>query len=132
MFSPYTNIETNLLFFDRTQPTVDIWFYEQLHPEGVKNYTKTRPMQFEEFQPILDWWDIRVENELAWKVRAADIIQKNGNGDVVSVNLDIKNPSRKDDLEHLPPIELAESILAKEKQIAAIMDEIKSLLVKGG
>ncbi len=132
VFSPYTNIETNLLFFDRTQPTVDIWFYEQLHPEGVKNYTKTRPMQFEEFQPILDWWDNRVENERAWKVRAADVIQTNGSGDVASVNLDIKNPSRKEDLEHLPPTELAESILVKEKQIAVIMDEIKSLLVKSG
>jgi len=88
-------------------------------------------MQFEEFQPILDWWDApqRVENERAWKVRTADVIQTNGGGDVVSVNLDIKNPSRADDLVHLPPAELAESILAKENQIAAIMDEIKKLLM---
>ena len=142
VFAPYTSIPTNLLFFDRPElgrsgsrsaPTTDvIWFYEHVLPEGVKNYTKTRPMQYEEFQPILDWWDERVENERAWKVRAADVIQTNGGGDVVSVNLDIKNPSRKEDLEHLPPAELAESILAKEKQIAAIMDEIKSLLAKGG
>jgi type I restriction enzyme M protein len=134
VFAPYTSIPTNLLFFDHSQPTVDIWFYEHVLPEGVKNYTKTRPMQFEEFQPILDWWDApqRVENERAWKVRAAEIIQTNGGGDVVSVNLDIKNPSRKEDLEHLPPTELAESILVKEKQIAAIMDEIKSLLAMGG
>jgi hypothetical protein len=47
---------------------------------------------------------------------------------VVSVNLDIKNPSRAADLVHLPPAELAESILAKEKLIAAIMEEIKGLL----
>jgi len=131
VFAPYTSIPTNLIFFDRSQPTTDIWFYEHVLPEGVKNYTKTRPMQFEEFQPILDWWDARVENERAWKVRAADVIQTNGGGDVVSVNLDIKNPSRKEDLEHLPPAELAESILAKEKQIAAIMEEIKGLLEKG-
>jgi len=132
VFAPYTSIPTNLLFFDRSQPTTDIWFYEHILPEGVKNYTKTRPMQFEEFQPILDWWDARVENERAWKVSAADVIQTNGGGDVVSVNLDIKNPSRKEDLEHLPPAELAESILDKEKQIGAIMEEIKSLLAKGG
>jgi type I restriction enzyme M protein len=167
VFAPYTSIPTNLLFFDRTPAmagfdtaaevelakpvsrpaaystsgsnlaTVDIWFYEHVLPEGVKNYTKTRPMQFEEFQPILDWWDNRDDPSTAaqgraWKVRAADVIVTNGGGDVVSVNLDIKNPSRKEDLEHLPPAELAESILAKEKQIAAIMDEIKSLLAKGG
>ena len=130
VFAPYTSIPTNLLFFDRTQPTTDIWFYEHILPEGVKNYTKTCPMQYEEFQPILDWWDNRIENERAWKVRAADVIQTNGGGDVVSVNLDIKNPNRKEDLEHLPPAELAESILAKEQQIAIIMEEIKDLLAK--
>ena len=136
VFAPYTSIPTNLLFFDRPRTggqlpaTTDIGFYEHILPEGVKNYTKTRPLQFEEFQPILDWWDApqRVENERAWKVRAADVVQTNGSGDVVSVNLDIKNPSRKEDLEHLPPAELAESILVKEKQIAAILEEIKSLL----
>jgi type I restriction enzyme M protein len=136
VFAPYTSIPTNLLFFDRPRTggllpaTTEIWFYEHILPEGVKNYTKTRPMQFEELQPIIDWWEDREENEHAWKVRAADLIQTNGGGDVVSVNLDLKNPSRKDDLVHLPPAELAESILAKEKQIAAIMDEIKSLLAK--
>jgi type I restriction enzyme M protein len=144
VFAPYTSIPTNLLFFDRpgtgdacVAPTDVIWFYEHVLPEGVKNYTKTRPMQYEEFQPLLDWWDNRVENERAWKVRAADLIQTNGTlkgifdgRDVVSVNLDIKNPSRKEDLEHLPPAELAESILVKEKKIAAIMEEIKGLLAK--
>lgn len=158
VFAPYTSIPTNLLFFDRSPATAgfdtaagldtpfatnasinsahraqgystsEIWYYEHVLPEGVKNYTKTRPMQFEEFQPILDWWDNRIENERAWRVRAADVIVTNGGGDVVSVNLDIKNPNRKEDLEHLPPNELAESILAKEKQIAAIMEEIKGLL----
>jgi len=62
--------------------------------------------------------------------RRFDSNEWNGGGDVVSVNLDIKNPSRKEDLEHLPPAELAESILAKEQQIAAIMAEIKGLLAK--
>jgi len=137
VFAPYTSIPTNLLFFDRPSTslrsaqdaaTVDIWFYEHILPEGVKNYTKTRPMQFEEFQPILDWWDNRVENERAWKVRAADVIQTNGGGDVVSVNLDIKNPSRKEELEHLPPAELAESIFAKEEQILKLIQEVRIML----
>lgn len=130
VFAPYASIPTNILFFDRSQPTTDIWYYELPLPEGRKNYTKTQPIQYEEFSPLMEWWDNRVENEQAWKVRAADVIQTNGGGDVVSVNLDIKNPSRKEDLEHLPPAELAESILAKEKQITAIMEEIKGLLAK--
>ena len=57
VFAPYTSIPTNLLFFERTGPTQQIWFYEQPMREGLKNYTKTRPMQFDEFQELRDWWD---------------------------------------------------------------------------
>jgi type I restriction enzyme M protein len=131
VFAPYTSIPTNLLFFDRTGPTEDIWFYEHILPEGVKNYTKTRPLAFEEFAPLVEWWDKRTENERAWKMPAADLIKYDAGGNLLSVNLDVKNPSRVADLEHLPPSELAESIAAKEKQIAGLMDEIKRLLVEG-
>ena len=41
VFAPYTSIPTNLLFFDRSGPTQDVWYYEQPLPEGRKNYTKT-------------------------------------------------------------------------------------------
>ena len=56
VFAPYTSIPTNLLFFDRSGPTQDVWYYEQPLPEGRKNYTKTQPIQFEEFAPCLAWW----------------------------------------------------------------------------
>ena len=120
-----------MLFFARSQPTTEIWYYEHSLPEGQKNYTKTRAMQFEEFAPLIEWWDARVENEHAWKVRVDDVLKYDQNKNLLSVNLDIKNPNRLDDLVHLPPQELAESILTKEKQIAELMDEIKSLLAKG-
>jgi len=133
VFAPYTSIPTNLLFFDRTGATADVWFYEHTLPEGVKNYTKTRPMTFEEFAPLMEWWDApqRIESERAWKVPAASLMQYNANGVLLSVNLDVKNPSRAADLEHLPPAELAESIAAKERQIAGLMDEIKRMLAEG-
>ena len=88
-------------------------------------------MQFEEFAPLIEWWDAREENDHVWKVRADDVLKYDENKNLLSVNLDIKNPNGKDDLIHLPPQKLAESILAKEKQIAELMDEIKSLLAKG-
>lgn len=75
VFNPYTGIKTNILFFTKGQPTKDIWFYEHPYPEGVKNYSKTKPMKFEEFQTEIDWWGdesdgfaSRVENDHAWKV----------------------------------------------------------------
>lgn len=49
VFAPYTSIPTNLLFFDRSGRTREVWYYEQPLPEGRKNYTKTAPIHFEEF-----------------------------------------------------------------------------------
>jgi len=138
VFSPYTSIPTNLLFFDRTMggglesATTTVWFYEQTMPAGIKNYTKTRPMTFEEFAPLVEWWDKRKENERAWKVPAVDLIKYDAKGNLLSVNLDVKNPSRLAGLEHLPPAELAERIVSKERQIAGIMVEIQVMLKEGG
>jgi type I restriction enzyme M protein len=87
-------------------------------------------MQFEEFRALIEWWEQREENERAWKVSAADVLKYNGNGGLVSANLDLKNPNAAQDLEHLPPEELVESIIEKERQIAALMDEIKKILDK--
>ena len=124
VFAPYTGIPTNILFFERSGPTKQVWYYEHQLPEGRKNYTKTQPIQFEEFADCLQWWSKRKENERAWKVPAAELL---ANG----CNLDRKNPSAKDDITHLPPEELAASILKKELRIAEIVKGIQKLLAKG-
>jgi type I restriction enzyme M protein len=128
VFAPYTSIPTNLLFFDRTEPAKEIWYYEQPLPEGRKTYTKTQPLRFEEFADCIAWWGSatrsgRKENDRAWRVPAERIIE---NG----FNLDIKNPSAKDDFEHLPPEQLAADILKKEQHIAEIMAEIQKTLAE--
>ena len=64
------------------------------------------------------------------KVRASDVLKYDEQGGLVSLNLDIKNPRAKEDITHRPPEQLAESILQKEQQIAAIMTNIKELLAK--
>lgn len=121
VFAPYTNIPSNLLFFDRSGATQDVWFYEQPLPEGRKNYTKTQPLQFEEFAPLIAWWNERKESAQAWKLPAADIL---ANG----CNLDRKNPTLKQDITHLPPEQLVANILAKERQIIEIMERVQALL----
>jgi type I restriction enzyme M protein len=203
VFSPYTNIPTNLLFFDRTGPTEHIWYYEFPLPEGKKNYTKTAPIQYEEFADCIKWWGKRKTNEQVWKVNFArehqealnkatphwetgkkadadalalkkeieaidaEIVELEGkkpNGEKKKLealrtersekaaeekrlrelsrtekatgdslywpvfNLDRKNTNTKDDLEHLPPEQLADDILQKELRIVEIMREIKDLL----
>ena len=128
VFAPYTSIPTNLLFFDRSGPTEEIWYYEQPLPESRKQYTKTQPIQFEEFSGCLAWWTDRKETDRAWKVPAKDVLKYDDNGNLVSVNLDIKNPASKQDFEHLPPEQLADDILKKEQRIMEIMVEIKQAL----
>ena len=131
VFAPYTSIPTNLLFFDRSGPTKETWYYEQPMPEGRKNYTKTAPIQYEDFAPLLAWWKDRKDGPQAWRVKASDVLKYEGSGSekrLVSCNLDIKNPNAAPDLEHLPPEQLVEDILTKERRIIEIMEEIKTLL----
>jgi type I restriction enzyme M protein len=118
VFAPYTNIPTNILVFDRSGPTKDVWYYEQPLPEGRKNYTKTQPLQFEEVKNCIAWWAKRKENDRAWKVPAKELL------DAVC-NLDRKNPRGKVDFEQLSPDLLADDILKKELRIAELMREIK-------
>lgn len=92
VFAPYTDIPTNLLFFDKTKATEEVWFYEHPLPTGYKKYTKTRPIVLDEFKPEIEWWNNRVENEFAWKVSVGQI-EKN------QFNLDLKNPNNKKELD---------------------------------
>lgn len=68
VFAPYTDIPANLLFFQRGGPTDTIWYYELPQPQGRKKYSKTAPLPFEAFRPVLDWWPQRTEGPHAWKL----------------------------------------------------------------
>lgn len=61
VFAPYTSITTNILFFDRTKPTEETWFYRMDMPEGYKHFSKTKPMKLEHFAPVVEWWNNRQE-----------------------------------------------------------------------
>jgi len=89
VFQPYASVATNLLFFTKGEKTKEIWYYEHQLPEGVKAYSKTKPIRKEEFSPLTTWWEKREENEQAWRVPIATL-EENG------YNLDIKNPHVKE------------------------------------
>lgn len=61
VFAPYTSIPTNILFFDRTHPTKETWFYRLDMPEGYKHFSKMKPMKLEHFAPVFEWWNKRRE-----------------------------------------------------------------------
>src|SRR5256714_14166554 len=76
-FAPYTDIPSNLLFFEKTGRTKEVWFYEVPPPEGRRKYSKTKPMRFEEFADTQAWWGERTESERAWRVPIA-ALEANG------------------------------------------------------
>ena len=72
VFAPYTGIPTNLLFFERGGPTEEIWYYELPLPEGRKNYSKTKPLTFEEFTELIAWWRATTPGERARLARHSE------------------------------------------------------------
>jgi len=82
VFEPYTDIATNVLFFDRSGPTRQTWFYEhplpphRAHLKG-KSYSATDGIQYEEFTPCIQWWHKRKPTEQAWSV-SVDELRENG------------------------------------------------------
>ncbi len=128
VFAPSTSIPTNLLFFEMGGPTQEIWYYEQPLPAGRKNYTKTKPLRFSEFKPLQEWWEAREANAHAWKVKIADVLKYDEQGNLLSANLDMKNPNGGDEIEHRPPEELVAEIMEKERQILALLGEITAEL----
>lgn len=120
-FAPYTGIPTNILFFDKTGPIREIFYYEIPLPEGLKNFSKSKPIKSEHFEEIKRIWDTKELTEQSWVVSAEEVIKNN-------YNLDIKNPNKKAEFEHLPPEDLIAKIEESEKVIAILLKEIKDLI----
>jgi type I restriction enzyme M protein len=124
VFAPYTTIPTNIMFFEKTGRTKDVWFYELPPPEGRKGYAKTRPLRFEEFAPCQSWWGgnkrgRRQETASAWRVPIADI-------ETTDYNLDLRNPNRPDDLAHRAPAKLLAELIETEEEIMRILVDIEA------
>ncbi|MGL1902538.1 MAG: type I restriction-modification system subunit M [Fibrobacterales bacterium] len=132
VFAPYTSIATNILFFEKSTPTKEIWYYEVSLPEGVKAFNKTKPMKLEDFSDCMDWWGEgktrkqkskrknRVANEQAWLVPVQEVIDRN-------FDLDIKNPHIEKQVVHDPDVLLAEYD-KQQGEIQGLRDQLKSIL----
>lgn len=128
VFSPYTSITTNILFFEKNGPTKDVWFFEHPYPDGYKNYSRTKPLTIEEFDLEKSWWGGserkgRKQNKHAWKVSAKDIIKNNYNLDIVG-----KNPHQVL-VEHASPEELMIEYKNIAHQIENIQKSLKEELI---
>jgi type I restriction enzyme M protein len=126
VFAPYTQIPANLLFFEKTGPTKETWFYEIPLAEDRRGYTKTKPMQYEEFADCIEWWGGkdragRKENGRAWKI---DINKIEASG----YNLDWMNPDVGNDFGRRQPVELADELINAERELLELLHETKENL----
>jgi type I restriction enzyme M protein len=131
VFAPYTDIPTNVLFFDRTRPTSDVWFYEHPLPEGRKTYTKTMPLRHEEFEPLLTWWSHRVENEQAWKLTATDLLEYDDSGTIASVDLDQRHPAKAVAEREIAPAELIGQLESTQRDLVAALQDLDRVVTAG-
>jgi type I restriction enzyme M protein len=119
VFAPYTNIQTNLLFFNKGEPTKEVWYFEHPYPDGVKTYNKTKPVNVKEFDLERSWWKKRVENEYAWKVNVDEIKERN-------YNLDIKNPNNKEEEHEFTSKELIDKLSVSFKKSDKLLNVLKN------
>lgn len=129
IFSPYTSIATNILFFDNEKAedapegysTKGTWFYRLDMPEGYKHFSKTKSMKLEHCNPIKEWWDDRKEiivdngNEKSRYFPVEELIANDCNFDLC------KFP--KDEEEILPPAELLADYYKKRKALDYEIDK---------
>jgi len=127
VFRPYATGGTNLLFFEKGQPTKDIWFWEHRVPEGQKAYSMTRPIRLEHFADCIAWWggisrEGREETPQAWRV-TAEAVKARG------YDLDIKNPHTVL-ADHGDPEVLLAELCAAEAKTVRLRDQLKAILAE--
>jgi len=121
VFAPYTSISTNILFFDKSGPTQETWYYEHQVGYGTKTYSKTKPIRYNDFKNECEWWNNRQENEVAWKVSIDDIIANN-------YNLDIKNPAKAQEEVLLSSEEYVERLKEVIKESNELIQKLEAVL----
>jgi type I restriction enzyme M protein len=87
VFEPYTDIETNILFFNTESTTESITFYELPLPVGKTKYAKTFPLRYEELFEAVGVIQGTVKNSLnSWQVDPKVVLAD------PRVSLDLRNP----------------------------------------
>lgn len=127
VFSPYTSISTNILFFEKSGPTKEVWFFEHPYPEGYKSYSRSNPLTIEEFDLEKEWWGGntrkgRKVTKNAWKKSIKELEERN-------YNFDCPNPHF-EEIIHQDPVELMREYENMQLGLEKTQDQLKSELMR--
>jgi type I restriction enzyme M protein len=151
IFAPYTDYATNILFFEDTGPTKEIWYYKMNIPDRIiqigidkgrkikdPKFNKTNPIKDEDFESIEKWYKNKKESQHAWMVKVVKegedtylrVVDKDGVHveDKENYILDISNPNDKKDIVNLSLHENINQIVENEKRVLILMKEIQQLI----
>jgi type I restriction enzyme M protein len=133
IFTPRTGIATNILFFQKGEPTKEIWYYQMKVPERIRDPSKnvkqlkfsfsTNPLEKQDFDEISAWFEDKKATDDAWVVPIADVIKG-------EYNLDISNPNDVEPTIDLSPHELIGQIIDDEKKTMSLLAEVEKLIQK--
>ena len=118
VFLPYSGVKTNVLFFERTGATTEIWYYECIPPYKL---TKNKPILYEHLSKFVDLFPKRSETQNSWLIKYEDIQE---------TDLSAKNPNNINNIEHMPPTEIIDLIKHNDNKIGRYLAEIEELLQK--
>ena len=119
VFLPYSGVKTNVLFFERSGGTSDVWYYEC---EPDQKLTKNKPITDEHLKEFVELYNSRKTTDRSWVVSASKLAE--------DYDLSAKNPAKQKDAEHLAPSDILKQIRSKEKLVSGLLDEIEELLVE--
>lgn len=120
-FQPYTNVATNVIFFEKGDSTEKVWFYDlRTEMEKIK---KSNPLTEEHFEDFLENFDSREESEHYFSVSIEEIEENEH-------TLSYKQYKEFDDGDEVaPPEELLTELQSLQDTVRenteAIMDELE-------
>ena len=111
-------VKTVVLFFKKGEATSKIWYY-QLDPK--RSLGKTSPLNEADLEEFLTLQKTSAESDLSWLIDVADV-------DKSSVNLGVRNPNRKVELEHRQPNEILDELIALDEASTEVLSRLRRIL----
>ena len=115
-----SGVKTNILFFNKGNPTRRIWYYEVL-PTGRDRFTKTAPLTLAHFDEFFKLIKRRADSEHSWTVSMDEIKER-------KYDLTGRNPHRKGDVDTRTPMELLAEIERHNVELKKALTELRRAL----
>ena len=119
IFAPYAGAKTRILFFNEGGPTKEIWYYDLPVREGIKGYSKTKPVEDSDFEELSNWFENKEENDNAWIKKVEDLEE---------LNLEVDNPNNVEEENTMTPHELIREIISDETKTLELLSDVSDLI----